>query len=463
MDPRTAERKRRPTRRPPASTAPRRPSKNKARRPREIERARFTNRRGKTGNDSATKTDRPTETEERELARRIEEAELELVATTVQSGSAVFRLAAMAPEHAERSVRQLERKLQALRKLERNSASRQAELAAQAAMESEQGLERCYGAAIELDQLEQQLAHAIRTVREQLDSLRPALRHGTRLLCEATEIGRRRLRAVMHDTGLPAASLRRTCQAVRTAEQQVSQAKDALVQRSLWIVVELVRRYRNRGLELSDLLQEGSIGLLRAVDKFEYRRGYRFSTYANWWVRQAMGRAIANQAHTIRVPIHMRNKIRGLNQTMRTFLQRHGREPQVEELAVASGLDVDTVALWLAAAQTQISLDAPVGQDQNAPPLGALIADAGKPDPEADTVETQLRAELREALERLSPREEQILRWRFGFDEKAPQSLEEIGRRFNVTRERIRQIELKALSKLRTAPNGERLRAFTDS
>jgi RNA polymerase primary sigma factor len=256
--------------------------------------------------------------------------------------------------------------------------------------------------------------------------------------------------------------LRRSYQNIVMGEEQAEYAKRELIEANLRLVVSIAKKYTNRGLQFLDLIQEGNIGLMKAVDKFEYRRGYKFSTYATWWIRQAITRAIADQARTIRIPVHMIETINKLIRTSRQLVQEYGREPTSEEIAKRMEIPVVKVRKVLKIAQEPISLETPIGEEEDSH-LGDFIEDRGVISPAEAVININLKEQTESVLKTLTPREEKVIKMRFGLDDGSEHTLEEVGQSFAVTRERIRQIEAKALRKLRHPSRSRKLRAFLDA
>jgi RNA polymerase primary sigma factor len=271
-----------------------------------------------------------------------------------------------------------------------------------------------------------------------------------------------KIQQLEEEFGASASELRRTLEIISKAHQEAEAAKKELIEANLRLVVSIAKRYTNRGMQFLDLIQEGNIGLMKAVDKFEYRRGYKFSTYATWWVRQAITRAIADQARTIRIPVHMIETINKLIRTSRQMVQELGREPTNEELAKRLQLPVSKVRKVLRVAQEPISLETPIGEEEESH-LGDFIVDQNGISPSDAVINLNLREQTAQVLKTLTPREEKIIKMRFGLEDGSEHTLEEVGQNFAVTRERIRQIEAKALRKLRHPSRSHRLRAFLEN
>ena len=278
-----------------------------------------------------------------------------------------------------------------------------------------------------------------------------------------TEIIRsqKKIRLLQEETGLTVTEIKDINRQMSIGEAKSRRAKKEMVEANLRLVISIAKKYTNRGLQFLDLIQEGNIGLMKAVDKFEYRRGYKFSTYATWWIRQAITRSIADQARTIRIPVHMIETINKLNRISRQMVHEKGREPTPEELGERMDMSEDKVRRVLKIAKEPISMETPIGDDEDSH-LGDFIEDANVDSPVDSSIDEGLREATKDVLGSLTAREAKVLRMRFGIDMNTDHTLEEVGKQFDVTRERIRQIEAKALRKLRHPTRSDHLRSFLD-
>ncbi len=364
-----------------------------------------------------------------------------------------------------KKVRELSNQLDSIPNLKKNTLKRGRIIVEMSKIIRELNIRPSHREAI-IDALHEKLK-AINELEEQKEELALSLNRTksikqSALLKQKIKEVDKQLKDFQKQIGLDSQNLRKTLRSISTGKKISNQSKKELVAANLRLVVSIAKKYSNRGLQFLDLIQEGNMGLMKAVDKFEYRRGYKFSTYATWWIRQAITRAIADQARTIRIPVHMIETINKLIRISRSLVQEIGREPTCEEIAKKMDMSVNKVRKIIKIAQEPISLETPIGEEEDSH-LGDFIEDKVLPSPPDTVININLREQIGEALKSLTEREAKVLKMRFGLGDGNEHTLEEVGQQFKVTRERIRQIEAKALRKLKHPSRSRKLKSFTDN